>query len=98
MIYCYVSQVEIRLINIDQADEFQKKSYLKKSKFLDSLVLLLFFKLKTKLSTLIKPLFITKQSNEKNKQKVCRLIASSFNRKRKKRSSGFIAQSSKTSN
>ena len=70
-----ISQVEIRLINIGHAKELLKRILLARVKLLDLLITFDFFRFKKKLTSLIKPVFITQKSNEKNQQKVCRFIA-----------------------
>jgi len=69
------SQVEIRLINIDQAKEFLKKNPNCKSQILsDNQVVLIYPIDQTQRRTsLIKPASMTlnKRTNEKIKQKIC---------------------------
>ena len=69
------SQVEIRLINIDQAKEFLKKNPNCKSQILsDNQVVLIYPIDQTqRMTSLIKPasMTINKKNNEKTKQKIC---------------------------
>ena len=69
------SQVEIRLINIDQAKEFLKKNPNCKSQILsDNQVVLIYPIDQTqRIPSLIKPASMTlnKRNNEKTKQKIC---------------------------
>ena len=69
------SQVEIRLINIDQAKEFLKKNPNCKSQILsDNQVVLIYPIDQTqRMTSLIKPASMTlnKRTNEKTKQKIC---------------------------
>ena len=69
------SQVEIRLINIDQVKEFLKKNPNCKSQILsDNQVVLIYSIEQTqKTTSLIKPASKTlnKRTNEKTKQKIC---------------------------
>ena len=69
------SQVEIRLINIDQAKEFLKKNPNCKSQILsDNQVVLIYPIDQTqRMKSLIKPasMTINKRTNEKTKQKIC---------------------------
>ena len=69
------SQVEIRLINIDQAKEFLKKNPNCKSQILsDNQVVLIYSIDQTqRMTSLIKPvsMTLTKRTNEKTKQKIC---------------------------
>ena len=69
------SQVEIRLINIDQAKEFLKKNPNCKSQILyDNQVVLIYpIEQTQKMTSLIKPASKTlnKRTNEKTKQKIC---------------------------
>ena len=69
------SQVEIRLINIDQAKEFLKKNPNCKSQILsDNQVVLIYSIDQTqRMTSLIKPVSMTlnKRTNEKTKQKIC---------------------------
>ena len=69
------SQVEIRLINIDQVKEFLKKNPNCKSQILsDKQVVLIYpIELTQKMTSLIKPASKTlnKRTNEKTKQKIC---------------------------
>ena len=74
------SQVEIRLINIDQAKEFLKKNPNCKSQILsDNQVVLIYSIDQTqRMTSLIKPVSMTlnKRTNEKTKQKICWINAS----------------------
>ena len=69
------SQVEIRLINIDQAKEFLKKNPNCKSQILSDNHFVLIYPIdQTQIITsLIKPASMTlnKRTNEKTKQKIC---------------------------
>ena len=69
------SQVEIRLSNIDQAQEFLKKNTNCKSQILsDNQVVLIYPIDQTqRMTSLIKPASMTlnKRTNEKTKQKIC---------------------------
>ena len=69
------SQIEIRLINIDQVKEFLKKNPNCKSQILsDNQVVLIYPIDQTqRMTSLIKPasMTINKKNNEKTKQKIC---------------------------
>ncbi len=69
------SQVEIRLINIDQAKEFLKKNPNCKSQILSDNQVVLIYQIDQtqRMKSLIKPAFMTinKKNNEKTKQKIC---------------------------
>ena len=69
------SQVEIRLINIDQAKEFLKKNPNCKSQILSDKQVVLIYPIDQtqRMTSLIKPASKTlnKRTNEKTKQKIC---------------------------
>ena len=69
------SQVEIRLINIDQVKEFLKKNPNCKSQILSDkqVVLIYLIELTQKMTSLIKPasMSLNTRTNEKTKQKIC---------------------------
>ena len=69
------SQVEIRLINIDQAKEFLKKNPNCKSQILSDNQVVLIYQIDQtqRMTSLIKPasMTINKKNNEKTKQKIC---------------------------